>query len=256
MINDFFDGLKAYGRAFSIISKYGLWGYAFIPAIITLILTGIIGFSAYSFSDDFGHLLVSWWSWDWGSEMIESVGTWLGGIIIGIIGILSLKYIVLIVVAPFMSLLSEKVEAKITGKKSNAKFSLSKAFRDILRGLRLSLRNIIRELFFTFILLLAGLIPVAGWITPFLIFIVQSYYAGFGNTDFTMERHFSVRQSVNFARQHRGLMIGNGTVFMLLLMTGIGFLIAPPLATVAATIESIERLDVAGYIQSEPESFV
>ena len=51
-------------------------------------------------------------------------------------------------------------------------------------------------------------------------------------------------------------MIGNGTVFMLLLMTGIGFLFAPPLATVAATVESIERLQVAGYIKPNPESFV
>lgn len=256
MINEFFDGLKSYGRAFGIISRYGLWGYTFIPALITLLLMGIIGFSAYNFSDDFGHFIVSWWRWDWGSGVVNSIGTWVGGIMIGILGILSLKYIVLIVVAPFMSILSEKIEAKMTGRTSKASFKLSKALKDMMRGLRISLRNISRELFFTILLLLIGLIPIIGWITPVFIFMVQSYYAGFGNTDFTLERHFTVRQSVNFARQHKGLMIGNGTVFMLLLMTGIGFLIAPPLSTVAATVEGVERLDRAGYLEANTESFV
>lgn len=256
MINEFIEGLGAYGKAFRAISKMGLWGYTLIPALITLILMGIIGFSAYNLSDDFGSLLIGWWSWDWGSEVVSSIGTWVGGFIIGILGILSLKYIVIIVVAPFMSLLSEKVESRLTGKKSTASFSISKAIKDILRGIRISFRNILRELFFTLLLLIAGLIPVVGWITPFFIFMVQSYYAGFGNTDYTMERHFTVRQSVNFARQHKGLMIGNGTVFMLLLMTGIGFLFAPPLATVAATLESVERLDAAGYLEAHEETFV
>ncbi len=256
MINDFFDGLKSYGRAFRAISKLGLWGYTLIPALITLGLMGLIGFSAYGFSDSLGRLITGWWRWDWGADVIASIGSWIGGIVIGIIGVLILKYIVLIVVAPFMSILSEKVESKLTGVKSTSSFKLSKAIKDMLRGLRLALRNISRELFFTLLLLLVGLIPLIGFISPILIFIVQSYYAGFGNTDYTMERRFTVKQSVNFARQHKGLMIGNGTVFMALLMTGVGFLIAPPLATVAATLESVERLEEAGYLEAQDDVFV
>ncbi len=256
MINDFFDGLKSYGRAFRAISKLGLWAYTLIPALITLGLMGLIGFSAYGFSDSLGRLITGWWRWDWGADVIASIGSWIGGIVIGIIGVLILKYIVLIVVAPFMSILYEKVESKLTGVNSTSSFKLSKAIKDMLRGLRLALRNISRELFFTLLLLLVGLIPLIGFISPILIFIVQSYYAGFGNTDYTMERRFTVKQSVNFARQHKGLMIGNGTVFMALLMTGVGFLIAPPLATVAATLESVERLEEAGYLEAQDDVFV
>jgi len=256
MINEFFDGIKAYGRAFRTISKMGLWGYALIPAIITILLMGIIGYSAYGLSDNIGGLLIGWWKWDFGAGVVASIGSWVGGILVGIIGVLSLKYIVMIVVSPFMSLLSEKVEANLTGKTNNASFNMKDAISDIMRGIKVSFRNIFRELFFTFLLFLFGLIPVIGWVTPIFIFMVQAYYAGFGNMDYTLERHFKVKQSVNFARQHKGLMIGNGTPFMLLLMTGIGFLIAPPLATVAATLESVERLDKAGYLEAREDAFV
>jgi CysZ protein len=256
MIADFFDGLKAYGKAFRVISKLNLWGYTFLPAILTLGIMAGIGFMAYGLSDNFGNFLVSWWKWNWGAEVVASIGTWIGGILIGILGILSLKYIVMILVSPFMSILSEKVESKLTGTKSTANFNIPKAIQDIIRGIKISLRNIIRELFFTLLLLIAGLIPVIGWVSPIFIFLLQSYYAGFGNTDYTLERHFKVRESVNFAKQHKGLMIGNGLVFMALLMTGIGFLIAPPLATVAATLESVERLETAGYLETNGEEFV
>jgi len=40
--------------------------------------------------------------------------------------------------------------------------------------------------------------------------------------------------------------IGNGVVFLLLLFTGIGFILALPLGTVAATIETVKRLEGGG----------
>lgn len=243
MVNDFFDGLKAYGEAFRLISKLGLWGYTILPAMITLAIMAGIGFTAYGLSDNVGNFLVSWWRWDWGADTAAAISTWIGGFLVAILGILFLKYIVIIVVSPFMSILSEKVASRITGKVSPVRFTITNAISDIIRGIKISLRNLIRELFFTFLLLIIGLIPVIGWFSPILIFILQSYYAGFGNMDYTLERYLKVRQSVAFARQYKGLMVGNGVVFMALLMTGPGFLIAPPLATVAATLESIKRLE-------------
>ena len=71
---------------------------------------------------------------------------------------------------------------------------------------------------------------------------VQSFYAGFGNIDYTLERHLNVRNSIRLVRVNKGLALGNGLVFMGLLAIGIGFLIAPPLAAVAATIETTKRL--------------
>lgn len=60
--------------------------------------------------------------------------------------------------------------------------------------------------------------------------------------DFTLERHFGVKDSILFVRQNRGLAAGNGTVTMLLMMTVVGFIFILPLGTVAATIETVKRV--------------
>ncbi len=72
---------------------------------------------------------------------------------------------------------------------------------------------------------------------------MQSYYAGFGNLDFALERHYRYADSVRFVQRNRALALGNGAVFMLLLFTFAGFLVALPLGTVAATIETVKRVD-------------
>ena len=141
-----------------------------------------------------------------------------------------------------MSPLSEKVENHLLGKSTTIKFSISQMLKDLLRGIRIALRNIIREIFYTLLLLLLGLIPFFSPFAPFLILAVQSFYAGFGNIDYTLERHLNVRNSIRLVRANKGLALGNGLVFMGLLAIGIGFLIAPPLAAVAATIETTKRL--------------
>ena len=75
-----------------------------------------------------------------------------------------------------------------------------------------------------------------------VIFLIQSYYAGFGNMDFTLERYFGVRDSVKFVRQNWTLALGNGMVFIGALFTCIGFLFVVPLGAAAATSETLKRL--------------
>ena len=109
---------------------------------------------------------------------------------------------------------------------------------DMLRGLRLAIRNATRELLATALLFLIGLIPVLTPFTTALIFLLQSYYAGFGNTDFTLERHFNYRESVRYVQRNRGLTLGNGIIFMALFLSVVGFIIALPLGTVAAALQT------------------
>jgi CysZ protein len=117
--------------------------------------------------------------------------------------------------------------------------------RELVRGIRVSLRNILRELLLTLIVLvISGLLPFLAIFGGPVIFAIQAYYAGFGNMDFTLERHLGVRGSVRFVRNHKGLAIGNGAVFVLLLMIPVvGLFLAPGLSTVASTIRTIEHLE-------------
>jgi len=237
-------GITSYGKALRLISKLGLWGYVLVPAFISLLIASIVGFSAWNLSDDIGHVLTAWYPWETGLSIIEQISTVFSGVLMVAIGLVLYKHLVIVLSAPFMSPLSEKVENYLLNRLSVTRFSVAQMFKDLIRGLRIALRNIIRELFYIALLLIAGLIPVFSPFAPFLIIAVQSFYAGFGNIDYTLERHSSVKDSIRFVRANKGLALGNGLVFMGLLAIGIGFLIAPPLAAIAATIETTKRLDL------------
>jgi len=72
---------------------------------------------------------------------------------------------------------------------------------------------------------------------------VQSYYAGFGNMDYTLERHFKYSESIQFVRQNKGIAIGNGIVFMLMLLIPVvGIILVLPLSVTAASTETLKVL--------------
>ena len=243
MLKDFFEGFAAYGAAIKHIDKHGLWGYVLLPGLLSVLLGfGIFGL-AWNLSDNVGGLLDNLWVWEWGSNVVAKVAQVFGGLLVFLIGLIIFKQLVMVISAPIMSILSEKVENQLIGRSSGVGFSAKQIISDILRGLRIALRNIFRELGATLFLLVLGLIPVFAPFTTVLIFLLQAYYAGFGNLDFVLERHYRFRGSVQFVQSNRLLAIGNGAVFMLLLLTFIGFLFALPLGTVAATIAATKRIN-------------
>ena len=242
MFTGFVNGLLSYVEAFRLISKLRLWGYVLIPALISLLLGGLIGTSIWNFSDNIGAFLVNFYPFEWGQQIVGNIAAVFGGVLMTGSGLLIYKHAILMLSAPFMSPLSEKVENHLRGNSHAIKFSIPQMISDLLRGAKIALRNIIREVFYMVLILILGLIPFFSPISAILLILVQAFYAGFGNIDYTLERHFNLRESVRFVRANRGLALGNGLVFVGLLAIGIGFLIAPPLGAVAATIESVKRL--------------
>ncbi len=243
MLKEFIAGFTAYGKTLGLVSELRLWGYVLIPGLISALLGIGIILGAISISDDIGGWLISLYPFEWGRPVLEKVANVFGGLLVAAAGLILFKSLVIAVSSPIMSPLSEKVEKHLTGSPGHVSVTLPEIVSDIVRGVRISIRLIIRELFFTIILLLIGLIPFFSPFVAVAIFIVQAYYAGFGNMDFALERHFRVRDSVRFVRQHRALAIGNGVVYLLLLVTGIGFLFALPLGVIAATVETAKRVE-------------
>ena len=258
MIQEYFKGITAYLKAFRTISSMRLWSFMLAPALISLLLAGLIFGTAWGISDNIGEWLISWYPWEFGKDFLLGLSNWVGGLSVAAIGLILFKHLVLVFISPFMSPLSQKIEENMLGKQGMYKgFQFSKAIKDILRGLRLALRNIFREVFFNLLLIIAGLIfPPIAIFTTVAIFLVQAYYAGFGNMDYTLERHHNVSGSARFVRRHRMLALGNGTVFMGLLFTGVGILIAPPLSAVAATLETIPRLELPQLEESSDSNYV
>ena len=146
------------------------------------------------------------------------------------------KYIFLVIGAPLFGYLSERTEAIIEGK--DFEFSWLQLWKDMIRGIRLAIRNTLWQTVFVLSLLILSLIPLAGWITPVIILFVECYFYGFSMLDYSCERHkLSASKSIEFIGKHKGLAIGNGMVFYLMhLLPFVGWALAPAYAVVAATI--------------------
>ncbi len=243
MIYDFIAGVTSYASALNHITKHKLWSYVLLPGLLSLLLgLGIFGM-AWGLAATVGELLDNLWVWDWGRTVVEKASTVLGGILVLIIGLILFKQIIIIVLGPLMSALSKKVEHQLLGDKFvEPKMSFGQNVSVIFRSLKIVLRNIIRELLFTLLLLTLGFVPLLSPFVAVFIFLLQSYYAGFGNLDFALERHLGFKDSIRFVHRQRGLAIGNGVIYIALLFTIIGFLVALPLSTVAATIETVKRV--------------
>lgn len=242
MIKNILEGIKAYTGTIALISKLKLWKYFAIPIIISVIIAAIIGFSAYGLSDNIGRFIANIWPWNFGKETFISISTFIGWIVILAIGLILYKHIIMALSAPFMSPVSEKIEAHLTGVKKHNHRNTS--FKEQLwRGIRINMRNLGKELLITLPLLLLKFIPIVNIFSTILLFLVQAYYAGFGNMDYTLERHFKYKESINFVGRHKGIAIGNGIVFMLFLFIPvIGVILVLPLSVTASSINTVNLL--------------
>lgn len=146
------------------------------------------------------------------------------------------KYLFLIIGSPLFAYLSEKTESIMEGKEFP--FSFKQLMKDIVRGIRLALRNMLWQTVYTISVLILSFIPVIGWITPLLALLIECYYLGFSMLDYSCERNkLSTSQSISFIGRHKGLAIGNGMVFyMMHFIPFLGWLLAPSYAVIAATI--------------------
>lgn len=242
MFKNILKGIKAYFGAFGLISKLKLWEFFVFPIMISIVVAIVIMVTAYTLSDDFGFYISKLWVWEWGKETFSIISDILSGLIILVLGLMLYKHIVMALSAPFMSPVSEKIEAHFLGHENLTHRSTSfKA--QLWRGIRINVRNLMMELLLTIPILLIGFIPLIGIVSTVLLFLVQSYYAGFGNMDYTLERHFKYAESLAFVRKNRGVAIGNGMVFMLfLLIPVIGIILVLPLSVTAASTETVKLL--------------
>lgn len=242
MVQDIIRGLQVYTGAYTLISKLKLWKYFVIPMLISLGVFILIFVLAYGLSDNLGEWIAGIWVWEFGKATFKAISTFIGGIIIFAIGILLYKHIIMALSSPFMSPVSEKIEAYYTGQP--AKNYINTSFtKQLFRGIRISLRNLSQELLFTIPILLLKFIPVVNIFSTALLFLMQAYYAGFGNMDYTLERHFTYKESVAFIRKNRGLAIGNGIGFLLLLFIPvIGVILVLPLSVTSASVIAVDLL--------------
>lgn len=239
MLTNIIEGVKAYFSAIELLNKLKLWKYFAVPVLISVATAILIFVLAYFSSDAIGGQITSLWSFNWGQEVISTISNFIGGAVIVVFGLVVYRHVVMAFSAPFMSPISEAIEKHYLGDvHTDAKFSITLA-----RAIKINARNLFKELLFIIPLFFLSLIPVIGIFFTVLILLVQAYYAGFGNMDYTLERHYNYKDSITFIKQHKGIAIGNGIVFMLLLMIPVvGVLLVLPLSVVSDTKETVKRV--------------
>ena len=242
MLKGVYEGSTAYFKVYEVISRLKLWKFFAIPMLISFIVFLMILFISFSFSDAIGNYISSFWTWDFGRDTINTLSRIFGGLLITVIGFISFKHITMALSAPFMGPISKIIEDDFNGVVSQTNTSTPSGL--LLRGIRISLRNLLRELVLSIPILLFGFIPIIGFFSVILLFLMQAYFAGFGNMDYTLERHFSYQKSIFYVKNNRGLAIGNGIVFMLfLLIPFVGVILVHPFSVTAATIVTVKSMN-------------
>ena len=236
-------GFSAYTKAHQFIREHKLWAYVALPGIINLVLLSFIVWLGWHYTSKLTDYLLDFFGLGG-----EDNGWWILNfflllvfrLVVFLVYVTLYKYMVLILMAPFLALLSERTEEIKTGRKFP--FNMLRFAKEVLRGILIALRNITMELIATVLLLLMATIPLIGLLSPALIFLIQTYFYGFSMIDYYNERHQrSIGESTRFIWSHKGLAVANGTVFHLLMMVPIiGLLVAPSYSIVAACLSTIE----------------
>lgn len=244
MLKEIITSFQAYYQTHRFIIKHRLWKWILIPGFIYAVLfcLGIYLFVVSS-NSAIEFMLQKSGVAEWMAKMQNSWLSFLlifGQIILNLVLLLFyfslFKYLFLIIGSPLFAYLSEKTASIMEGK--DYPFNLKQLAKDIMRGIRLALRNMLWQTVYTVSILILSFIPLIGWVTPLLALLVECYYLGFSMLDYSCERNkLSTSQSISFIGRHKGLAIGNGMVFyMMHFIPILGWLLAPSYAVIAATI--------------------
>lgn len=244
MLKEIIISVQAYFQTHRFIIKHRLWKWILIPGLIYSILF----FAGIYFFLKSSNIAIAFMLKESGIKTwMDSIqNSWLNFLLIFaqiILQLVSLlfyfslfKYIFLIIGSPVFAYLSEKTESIMEGR--DFPFSFRQLMKDIARGIRLALRNMLWQTVYTISIFIVSFIPVIGWVTPLVALMVECYYLGFSMIDYSCERNkLSTSQSIAFIGRHKGLAIGNGLVFYLMhLLPVVGWILAPSYAVIAATL--------------------
>lgn len=202
-ISSFFKAIR-----FIIAHQYG-W-YILIPAVLMLFVYQF-GASIQQHQPELVIKNMNDISWYFIQLLFE--------ITIGFFFMRSAKYLVVLLLSPLTAHLSQKTEFLLTGR--STVFSLRQLLHDVERSFRIVIRNLMWEyLIFALIYIFASI----GWENAkdspliYLIFVVGFFYYGFSFLDYTNERlKRNLEESVQFARKNRGLAIGIGMCYSLMI---------------------------------------
>ncbi|MPQ47255.1 hypothetical protein GCQ56_09560 [Marinifilum sp. N1E240] len=247
LIKDFGFGLRTYSEAMHYIFRKKLAWFFIFPLLLNILLFWFGWEYIGNLSEQSRVFLENWIDLEnadfWGSGFLRAT---IGGFIWIVFKILFFLifayfggYIIIILMSPVFSYLSERTEKIKTG--NDYPFQFKQFVRDIIRGIFIAVRNLCIELLLTVLMFILSFIPIIGWAAAIFLFFISAYFYGFSFMDYAIERKkLNITQSVQFMRENKGIVIANGFVFSLCLIVpfcGVSFSsFAAVISVVAGTL--------------------
>lgn len=256
-VKDFWIGIRAIGEAFILILEHWLWVYFIFPIAFS---AGIYFGGEYLFEEikriniqsEIQNLRyetnltdIRFEGFPTDSEEMKLLLVAIQ-IILVVVSLKLSKYIILIMMAPVMTILSTRTEYILTG--NQYPFNFNQFVNDLYRGVNFALRNLFRQvLIIVGWYLLTMVFPYLDDFTFPFIFCVGAFYYGASLMDYTNERRrMSMEESISFIRRHSGIAIAIGMFFSALFFVKyIGIIIAPVVCIIAATFAIHKRVDLS-----------
>lgn len=247
MLRGFFNGLLAIIRAWLFIyHNPRLLRYVIAPFAINVVVFSI---TLYYANEYFSHLvdeyLIYGEAWWW--EALEWVLQTLVLLVMLVVSFFAFTAAGNLIAAPFNDVLSEQVEYKIRGIKTDGGFSIAHMLKDAMRSFRDEIKKLSLFVGVMVVLFLVNFIPLVGppmfatcSVLLTLYFLVVEY------TGFVCSRKgIGFAQQRAFIRTNRSYALGFGVAVMLTLMVPLIQFLTIPLAVVAATQFCVAHMDIS-----------
>ena len=228
---DFFLGIGYIFKGFRyLLAHPKLWPWALLPTIINLgLLALMLGVFIHYYGDIYGWLsahilninIAEPTAWYW---YILNALLWVVNIlfqlliiILSLIVLLIVAYALgLIIAAPFIDALSERVEIMATGQEPE-EFSWKKFVGDVVRTIKVETIKGVFLILIPVVLFVLNIIPViGGFLYVVLTFLFGAWDLGFTYADLPMGRKVTpFRERLTFARQNKWGLIGLGAGFII-----------------------------------------
>jgi CysZ protein len=229
-------GISSYKEAHAFIKQHSFYSFFLMPIVFNFLLFMFFSGMVWHYSAlsaDYIYFSLGIADYDFGKAgFLKPVLHWTIALLLKLLGLaiylLVFRYIILIIMAPVLTIVSERVEEIISG--NSFPFEWLQFLKDAGRGILIAFRNSAKEIFYTALLFIMSFVPVIGLLSPLLIFMITSYFYGFSMMDYTLERKkMNIRESENFILQHKLLAITIGAIFNVLVIFSVSFSVFPSL---------------------------
>lgn len=254
ILKDIGLGFATFFQAITFIKKNKLRYFYLFPLVLSIILFWI----SSEFKDVLIDVMKEFIYGRLGLEKVIDNEGWLSGIVSGsIYWIITItawflwfklnRYVVLIVLSPVFSILSEKVESTLTGKEYP--FDIRQVFKDVIRGVVIATKNIFVELLIVLLgIIIPWVFPPASIVTVPVVLLTAWYFMGFSFIDYNYERRkIGVWDGSKEMWRRKGLAFSNGFLFtMMNYIPILGVVFGSIWSTVGASL-AINKSEQTGF---------